>query len=93
VNWRDVLAATAGRTPTNGWAMPSDVGGRWGVRLSDEVIESLTVALRDCHEQLREAVDVMRECPNCSQHVHRKGETSTTGGESRRIVGGPGDNS
>jgi hypothetical protein len=32
MSWRDVLAMTAGRTPSNGWMLPSQVDGRFGVR-------------------------------------------------------------
>jgi len=39
-----------------------------------EVIEVLSATLRDATEQLREAVEIMLECPRCSQHVHRKDE-------------------
>lgn len=35
MNWRDVAAATVGMTPSNGWAWPSTVGGRFRVRLAD----------------------------------------------------------
>jgi hypothetical protein len=28
VNWHDVLAIMAGRTPTNGWRLPSQAGGQ-----------------------------------------------------------------
>ena len=33
MNWRDVLASVANRTPAYGYAWPSQVDGRFGVRL------------------------------------------------------------
>jgi hypothetical protein len=41
-------------------------------KAADALIATLSLALRDATEQLSEAVDIMLECPNCSQHVHRK---------------------